>query len=78
MIQKDKLLHIIASFSLMVGFNIFTPLAESIAIVALIGLLKEVYDLFHINKHNPEIMDIVADLGGIGIYLIVYYLWRVV
>lgn len=61
----DKQMHFISGFIIAAVLTPFIG-AYSIAVVAVIALLKEIYDYLHPDKHTADFWDWVATtLGGI-------------
>jgi len=71
-IKKDKLEHAGVSFliTLVIGFLINPLIGFGVAIV--VGIGKEIYDNFHPERNDCELMDFVSDIIGalIGLGLI--------
>ena len=44
MLQQDKILHFLVSFSLIIYFGLLTGLFWGTIITLIIGILKEIYD----------------------------------
>lgn len=62
-LPHDKALHIIAGVLIYAVAHFVSPLVGLGAVVAA-GVGKEIYDLFHRDKHTPEVMDAVATIVG--------------
>lgn len=64
--QRDKQLHIFASWALTLTLALVLPLQAAIAWVLVTGVTKEVWDYF-----NPpsvaDVMDLIADIVGVTI-----------
>ena len=70
-VPADKQMHFIGG---LVIAALFTPFigAYSIAVVAIVALLKEIYDYLHKDIHTPDFWDWVATvLGGLVGFVIV-------
>ena len=70
-VPADKQMHFIGG---LVIAALLTPFigAYSIVVVAIIALLKEIYDYLHKNIHTPDFWDWVATvLGGLVGFVIV-------
>ena len=70
-VPADKQMHFICG---LVIAALFTPFigAYSIVVVAIIALLKEIYDYLHKDIHTPDFWDWVATvLGGLVGFVIV-------
>jgi hypothetical protein len=70
-VPVDKFLHFICG---LVIAALLTPLigAYSIVVVAVIALLKEIYDYLHKDIHTPDFWDWVATvLGGLVGFIVV-------
>jgi hypothetical protein len=70
-VPADKQMHFIGG---LVIAALFTPFigAYSIVVVAIIALLKEIYDYLHKDIHTPDFWDWVATvLGGLVGFVIV-------
>lgn len=64
-LPHDKALHIIAGVLIYAAAHFVSPVI-GLGAVAVVAVGKEIYDLFHRNKHTPEVMDAVATIiGGI-------------
>jgi hypothetical protein len=66
----DKQMHFICGFIIAA---VLTPFIGfyAVVVVAIIALLKEIYDYFHQDKHTPDVWDAVATtLGGLLGYII--------
>jgi hypothetical protein len=70
----DKQLHFICGFIIAA---VLTPFIGfyAVVIVAIIALLKEIYDALHPDKHTPDFWDWVAtSLGGVLGYTLISYI----
>ena len=70
-VPVDKFMHFVCG---LVIAALFTPFigAYSIVVVAIVALLKEIYDYLHKDIHTPDFMDWVATvLGGLVGFVIV-------
>ena len=70
-VPADKQMHFIGG---LVIAALFTPFigAYSITVVAIVALLKEIYDYLHKDIHTPDFWDWVATvLGGLVGFVIV-------
>ncbi len=70
-VPVDKFMHFIGG---LVIAALLTPFigAYSIVVVAIVALLKEIYDYLHKNIHTPDLWDWVATvLGGLVGFVIV-------
>ena len=77
MIAHDKKLHFIAGAVIagMVGY--FTSPVAGFVAAALVGLIKELYDMRHPARHTADVLDFVATvLGGMVVALILIFLER--
>jgi hypothetical protein len=64
-VPADKQMHFIGGLVIAVLFTPFIG-AYSITVVAIVALLKEIYDYLHKDIHTPDFWDWVATvLGGI-------------
>ena len=64
-LPHDKALHIIAGVLIYAVAHFISPVV-GLGAVAVAAVGKEIYDLFHRDKHTPEVMDAVATIiGGI-------------
>ena len=73
-VPADKQAHFICG---LVIAALLTPFigAYSIAVVAIVALLKEIYDARHPDKHTADIWDWVAtSLGGVLGYTLISYI----
>jgi hypothetical protein len=73
-VPVDKFMHFICG---LVIAALLTPFigAYSIAVVAIVALLKEIYDARHPDKHTADIWDWVAtSLGGVLGYTLISYI----
>jgi hypothetical protein len=67
----DKQMHMLSGFIIAAVLTPFIG-AYSILVVAVIALLKEIYDYLHKDKHTADFMDWVATvLGGIVGFVVV-------
>jgi hypothetical protein len=67
----DKQMHFLSGFIIAA---VLTPLigAYSIVVVAIVALLKEIYDYLHKDIHTPDFLDWVATvLGGLVGFVVV-------
>jgi VanZ family protein len=71
-IQQDKILHFLFSLGLVIILHIKSKILDSILITVLIGLTKEVYDIYFGEGFSSG--DLLADMSGIliGIILILF------
>ena len=71
MLQQDKILHFLVSFSLVIFFGLIVGLFWGTIITFIIGILKEIYD--HYFGTGFSWGDILSNLIGIiiGIVLLV-------
>jgi hypothetical protein len=61
----DKQMHFLSGFIIAAVLTPFIG-AYSIVVVAIIALLKEIYDARHPDKHTPDFLDwVVTVLGGL-------------
>lgn len=63
-LNKDKLLHIVVSATIMVVLNLILPTWVAALTTLSIGISKEIYDKLS-GKGSCELMDIVYDCIGI-------------
>ena len=64
-VAEDKFMHIVCGFIITAVLTPFIG-AYSIVVVAIIALLKEIYDYLHKDIHTPDFLDWVATtLGGV-------------
>jgi hypothetical protein len=64
-VPADKQMHMLSGFLIAVVLTPFIG-AYSIVVVAIIALLKEIYDYLHKDIHTPDFWDWVATvLGGV-------------
>ena len=64
-LPHDKALHLIGGVLIYAAAHFVSPVV-GLAAVAVAAVGKEIYDLFHRDKHTPEVMDAVATIiGGI-------------
>lgn len=70
-IKIDKVYHFAVSYSLLLTFNLVLSLAVSVAVVFLIGVLKEIYDYRDYGLF--DIQDLVADAIGILAGVLIIY-----
>lgn len=62
----DKIVYAAGCFAAVVGLvHLGVPLWIAALVVATGGVLKEVYDCRHPDKHTADVMDIVADMVGV-------------
>ena len=74
MIAHDKKLHFIAGAVIagMVGY--FTSPVTGFVAAALVGLIKELYDMRNPEKHTADVLDFVATLvGGFTVTLVLIF-----
>jgi len=82
--QRDKQFHILIScFLVLISFIALVFIAKitfvdkwillliSAYIVMFIGVAKEVYDFLHPQIHTADIFDLLADLIGVGIGILI-------
>ena len=62
-LPHDKTLHVIAGVVVYAVAHFVSPVVGFGAVVSA-GIGKEIYDLFHRDKHTPEVMDAVATIAG--------------
>ena len=71
MIAQDKILHFIAGALIAGLVGYFTAPVAGFVAAALVGLIKELYDMRHPAKHTADVLDFVATvLGGFAVTLI--------
>jgi len=70
-IKIDKVYHFVISYSLLLTFSLVLSLAVSVAVVFLIGVLKEIYDYRDYGLF--DIKDLVADAVGILAGVLIIY-----
>ena len=63
-LNKDKLLHIVVSATIMVVLNLILPTWAAVLTTLVIGISKEIYDKLS-GKGHPDLMDIICDCIGI-------------
>ena len=69
-VPADKQMHFICGLVIAVLLTPFIG-AYSIVVVAIVALLKEIYDYLHKDTHTPDVWDAVATtLGGLLGYII--------
>ena len=71
LVPVDKFMHILGGF--VIG-AVLTPFMEwhAVVFVALVAMLKEIYDYIHRNIHTPDLWDWVATvLGGLVGFVVV-------
>lgn len=70
-VPADKQAHVLSGFIIAVALTPFIG-AYSIAVVAMIALLKEIYDYMHPASHTSDFWDwLVTVLGGIVGFVVV-------
>lgn len=70
LIQKDKLLHLIAGIYIYLLCRIFLPQTISLGIVVIIGVLKELIWDQALKKGTPELLDSwFTIIGGLSVRL---------
>jgi hypothetical protein len=70
-VPADKQMHMLSGFIIAAVLTPFIG-AYSIVVVAIIALLKEIYDYLHKDIHTPDFWDWVATvLGGLVGFVIV-------
>jgi len=68
-IPADKVFHFASGVILFASTVHFIGSFYSMIVVASIGIIKEVYDMMHKDKHTPDFMDALATIiGGIVAY----------
>lgn len=79
-IASDGLLHILVSMAIMLCLQPLMGTLLSVCITIIIGLLKEFYDGLIQKDNNVEqvIHDVVCDVVGIVMGLIVVSIWNVI
>ncbi len=74
--RTDGMLHAMACALLLVLFAAFLPWWVAVIIVAVIGAVKELWDLKHVDE-TAEWHDVFCDLIGIGVGLLIVLLWYI-
>lgn len=70
-IKIDKVYHFVISYSLLLTFSLVLSLAVSVAVVFLIGVLKEIYDYHDYGLF--DVKDLAADAAGISAGVLIIY-----
>lgn len=63
-LPQDKLLHILVGLAIFMAGVPFVGPAWAFALTGAVGVLKELYDTRHRDKHTPELWDAVATAAG--------------
>ena len=76
-LSLDGLLHLLVCTVIVLFFGAFLPLWGAIIVAMVAGMVKEIYDLIS-QKGTPEWRDLVCDLIGIVLGLIIATLWLLI
>lgn len=75
-VSVDGLLHILVCALIVLVFGAFLPLWAAFIVAVVVGIVKEVYDLLS-RKGTPEWRDLLCDLIGIVLGLLIATLWLI-
>jgi hypothetical protein len=65
-IPIDKQLHFLSGATIAFTVSLFGGIWLGFVVTAIVGLLKEVYDNYHPDKHTADVWDFIATgLGGL-------------
>ena len=70
MIAKDKQLHFLVSFNLVILFSLFFNLQNAVIITFIIGTVKEMYDYFVAGRSDCY-EDLFANFIGMSLAILV-------
>lgn len=76
LLERDKILHITCSGILVIITSLVVSVFYAVCFSLIIGLLKEVVWDKMLNRGTPDVRDVVANIVGIGLALIILSLFQ--